>query len=609
MLKLLTRFSTYTLLVALSISVVAEFYSIVGLTSIFAAAVIPTVIMGVVLGLGKLTATVWLKLNWDRAPLSYKLYLIPAIVVLMFLTSMGIFGFLSKAHSDQSLVSGDVQSKIAIYDEKIKTERENIETNRRALKQMDDAVDQVMGRSQDEKGADKAVQIRRSQQKERTRLLADITTAQQKIAVLNEERAPIAAEVRKVEAEVGPIKYIAALIYGDTTDTNLLESAVRWVIIIIVAVFDPLALMLLLAAQQSFRWERQQDEEEQQRLLDEQLNREELELEQQRFNEQLRLEEQRLAEQQEIETANELIAEVEREVPEVIIPEPEIDLVAEANELLAELEPEVAEVILPVEPAYEPDDGPLSAEQLRQIKELAQQPVVKEESDPTIECHKCGTELINAPGIGPFCPNKECDVLDGPFNDLEPIEFTYIPPEPVVITEEPVVEVVEEPTVDMDMIVSSDEITVDTIIAAAAVSDIETEDVTKEKVLFGQNGEQYVVFEGKKMSIENLKSIRPDLVLPSNGVVPNKIDFGSAFPNLSLAGDTYIRTDVIPHRVYKFNGTKWMNVDKDQNTTYLTHVPYLRFLIQKLEQNEYDAERLTYAEQDEIEAYILHKKK
>ena len=130
----------------------------------------------------------------------------------MLITSMGIFGFLSKAHSDQSMVSGDVQAKIALYDEKIKIERENIDANRKALKQMDEAVDQVMGRSQDEKGADKAVNIRRAQQKERGRLLADIAEAQKKITALNEQRAPIAAEVRKVEAEVGPIKYIAALI-------------------------------------------------------------------------------------------------------------------------------------------------------------------------------------------------------------------------------------------------------------------------------------------------------------------------------------------------------------------------------------------------------------
>jgi hypothetical protein len=247
-------FGYFTLFVALMISAVAEFYSIAGLTAIFSAAFWPVVIMGVCLGVGKVTAAVWLKLNWERANWTYKLYLVPAVAFLMLLTSMGIFGFLSKAHSDQSMVSGDSMAKVAIYDEKIKTEKENIDANRKALKQMDEAVDQVMGRSSDEKGAEKAVAIRRAQQKERGRLAQDIAEAQKRIATINEERAPLAAEFRKVEAEVGPIKYIAALIYDDNPDANVLEKAVRLVIILIVAVFDPLALVLILAAQQSLRW-------------------------------------------------------------------------------------------------------------------------------------------------------------------------------------------------------------------------------------------------------------------------------------------------------------------------------------------------------------------
>jgi len=236
----------------LFLSLVAEYYSILGLTAIFSAAVIPVVIMGIALGLGKIAATLWLKQNWSIAPWSMRIYLFTAIIVLMIVTSMGIFGFLSKAHSDQSLVSGDVLAKISIYDEKIKTEKENIETNRKALKQMDEAVDQVMGRSSSETGADKAVAIRRSQQKERGRLQQDIAQSQQTIAALNEQRAPIAAEVRKVEAEVGPIKYIAAFVYGDT-DQTILEKAVTWVIVILIVVFDPMAVILLLASQISFQ--------------------------------------------------------------------------------------------------------------------------------------------------------------------------------------------------------------------------------------------------------------------------------------------------------------------------------------------------------------------
>jgi hypothetical protein len=249
------------LLSGLTVSAVAIYYSVAGLVAIFSAAVIPIIVMGVALEISKLAGTVWLKQNWTRAPNFIKGYLLAAIAILMLITSMGIFGFLSKAHSDQSLVSGDVQSRIAIYDEKIRTAKDNIDANRKALKQMDEAVDQVMGRSSDEKGADKAVAIRRAQQKERIRLQSEIASEQKTIATLSEERAPIAAEVRKVEAEVGPIKYIASFIYGSNPDANVLEKAVTWVIIIIVVVFDPLAVILLLASQYSFQWFRKQEED------------------------------------------------------------------------------------------------------------------------------------------------------------------------------------------------------------------------------------------------------------------------------------------------------------------------------------------------------------
>jgi hypothetical protein len=256
-----------TLLTGLAISAVAIYYSVIGLAAIFSAAVIPIIVMGTILELSKLVTAWWLKSNWERAPVLLKSYMLVAVFVLMVITSMGIFGFLSKAHTDQNLISGDVVAKVAIYDEKIKTEKDNIEANRKALKQLDEAVDQVMGRSSDEKGAERAVQIRRSQQKERNRLLSDIEQSQKRISVLNEERAPIATEVRKVEAEVGPIKYIAKLIYGDNPDANILEKAVTWVIITIVFVFDPLAVLLLLASQMSFQWSRQEKGERKDELV------------------------------------------------------------------------------------------------------------------------------------------------------------------------------------------------------------------------------------------------------------------------------------------------------------------------------------------------------
>ncbi len=307
------------LLTGLTISAVAIYYSVVGLAAIFSAAVIPIYIMGSALEVAKLVCASWLKANWERAPALLKTYMSIAVVVLMLITSMGIFGFLSKAHNDQNLVSGDVQSKIAVYDEKIKTAKENIDANRKALKQMDEAVDQSMARSTTETGADKAVAIRRSQQKERQRLQAEIAAEQKTISKLSEERAPIAAEVRKVEAEVGPIKYIASFIYGDNPDANVLEKAVTWVIILIVIVFDPLAVIMLLAAQMTFAWHRGKDS---------------------------------LAEEDHLlhETVPLYVADVgEKPTQEEIA-------------------------------AYEKDDGPLTTDQIEQIKETANVPVDEQET-------------------------------------------------------------------------------------------------------------------------------------------------------------------------------------------------------------------------------------
>jgi hypothetical protein len=247
------------LLTGLTISAVAIYYSVVGLAAIFSAAVIPIYIMGTTLEVAKLVCASWLKANWERAPRFMKYYMSISVVVLMIITSMGIFGFLSKAHTDQNLVSGDVQSKIAVYDEKIKTERDNIDAAKKALSQMDAQVDQMLGRTDTDRGAERAVQIRRNQAKERAALQADIAKAQKNISQLQAERSPIAAEVRKVEAEVGPLKYIAKFIYGDKgADVNMLEKAVTWVIILIVIVFDPLAVIMLLAAQMTFQWHREQ---------------------------------------------------------------------------------------------------------------------------------------------------------------------------------------------------------------------------------------------------------------------------------------------------------------------------------------------------------------
>jgi hypothetical protein len=238
---------------AIALSACAAYYSIAGLVTIFSAAAIPIMIMGSSLEVAKLVLASWLYRNWNGVPKLLKSYYVFAVVILMTLTSLGIFGFLSKAHSDQSLISGDVLAKVAVYDEKIKILKENIDANRKALKQLDEQVDQVMGRSDSEKGAERSIFIRKSQQSERNSLQKQIEANQKEINSINESNAPLRAQVRKVEAEVGPIKYIAALIYGNAIDQNLLESAVRIVIIMIVIVFDPLAVLMLIGANWSLK--------------------------------------------------------------------------------------------------------------------------------------------------------------------------------------------------------------------------------------------------------------------------------------------------------------------------------------------------------------------
>lgn len=235
------------LVTGLILSVVAGYFSIIGLATIFPGSFWPVVLMGASLELGKVVGASWLYRNWVFAPTTIKYYLTTAIVILSFITSLGTFGYLSKAHIEQGASTSDTAAKVSILDEKIKSSKDNIDVNRKALKQLDEVVDQTMVRSSSEQGAERANQIRKGQAKERTRLLQEIETEQKKISQLVEERSPIAAELRRTEVEVGPVKYVASFLYGETSQI-ILEKSVTWIIILIVIVFDPLALCLIIAA-------------------------------------------------------------------------------------------------------------------------------------------------------------------------------------------------------------------------------------------------------------------------------------------------------------------------------------------------------------------------
>lgn len=236
-------------LTAISLSVVAAWYAISGLVAIFAAAVVPIMIMGSLLEASKLVVASWLYRSWNDIPRLMKTYFTVALLILMMLTSMGIFGYLSKAHLDQAVPTGDVAAKVQIIDEKIVIETEVIAQYRKDLEVLNAQIDKF-----NELGAvTKGVKAREAQKAERDIIFSKIEEGQNKITSLREERAPLQTEMRKVEAEVGPLKYIAAVIYGESADQTLLESAVRIVIMMIVFVFDPLAVLMLIAANWSLK--------------------------------------------------------------------------------------------------------------------------------------------------------------------------------------------------------------------------------------------------------------------------------------------------------------------------------------------------------------------
>lgn len=227
------------LIVAIALSAIAAYYSIMGLAAIFAAAVIPIVIMGTALEIAKLVSASWVYRNWNTAPATIRYYLATAVVVLMFITSMGTFGYLSKAHIDQTMVGSDNTVQLQVIDDQIKSEQRRIDNAQRSLSALDRLVDQS--------DTESAIKLRNSQRRERARLLAEISAASTTIQNLNVQAAPLRKELKQIVAEVGPIKYIADLIYGESSQDTL-EKAVRAVIILIVVVFDPLAVVMLLAA-------------------------------------------------------------------------------------------------------------------------------------------------------------------------------------------------------------------------------------------------------------------------------------------------------------------------------------------------------------------------
>jgi hypothetical protein len=346
---------------------------------------------------------------------------------------------------------------------------------------MDEAVDQVMGRSSDEKGAEKAVGIRRSQQKERQRLQSEIAAEQKTIAALSEERAPLAAEFRKVEAEVGPIKYIAALVYDDNPDANVLEKAVRLVIIMIVLVFDPLALTLILAANKQFEWARQG-----------------------------------------------------------------------------------AGGFVHDEPKYEPDDGPLTEQQIEQIQASAEPP---EDNRPWNERYPYLARPFD------HFQNLKPMVATDPAKE-DQAAMAIRPPEEI-----PGVEI--RPWTDNEI---------------EALNQIDEDEIDKEAIRKWKLDHPDDTIKAQRTKLARGQIDR----LPWHDPIYTQSSFGNQFPPNPGRGDTFVKTDRMPPQLYKFNGDEWIIIDKNSTDNYTYDTAYIDHLIDKIATGEYDPDLLSDIEREQV---------
>ena len=727
------------LFVALALSGIAAYYSIIGLTAIFAAAVIPIIVMGGILEVAKLACTVWLHQNWNRARWVMKAYLVPAVAVLMFITSMGIFGFLSKSHIEQSAMGTEQIEQVKVIDDKLlraqaKVERWNAEigrlnrgetsgridglitreqeridkANKRIQPQIDAENSKVkglrlqadkeiaqqnkrLGDAQKRTSADIAIaekrlaqldkdvaaytsqgtttggvftadvdnvkkgnQLRASQKPERDALEKAIAKAKQseigvaskvqreitninkrlaeqikvvdanvakirtgitktidsananiakytleagssnknvdvrikelelnieniqpQIDGLREEKFVFEKQYRQFEAEVGPVKYIAQLIYGDNPDQNLLEAAVRWVIILIVAVFDPLAIMMLLAATETFAWRRQDKE-----------------------------------------TAVETVTTMPSPLP-----------VEEDKE---EPEQEVAKEPEPDQPV---EDGPADEEpDETRSEDKSDGGENRVDIEEHIEDPKPLERTLHVEHI--VLPDPDMDAIKSPQQVI--YEDEYVPNQEIeeeVITEQVEVDVPVEKTANIynwqEHLTQEDAVVVND---GRQDEPIYPEEPTEEEI----NEVEEDIFEWKEEDEDDptkrarriWKRLNPDDTMKNQeqmfarreiDVLPweqyidqpeEKLEqfaqstFGDTFPTHPIKGDTYVKTDVFPSTLHKFNGDVWIQVDKETSGSYVYNDMYIQHLIEKLGSGEYDPELLNNAERAAIEEQL-----
>lgn len=248
------RISTLLFACAIGLSAIAAYYSIVGLATIFSSAYVPVIIMAGMLEISKLVVASWLYQKWHVVSGPIKLYLTSAVIVLMLITSLGIFGFLSKAHVEQSLNNESIRLRIEQIDTQISGAQEIIRRYQSQLDQLDRSINIQL----DANRPTQALQARQRQQSERERIRQQLDGEQQKLTDLGQQRLAMRQQISELESEVGPIRYVAEF-FSASPGTVDLEKSVRWMIVVLILVFDPLAVLMLIAANMSYKKESLQE--------------------------------------------------------------------------------------------------------------------------------------------------------------------------------------------------------------------------------------------------------------------------------------------------------------------------------------------------------------
>jgi hypothetical protein len=499
---------------------------------------------------------------------------------------------------------------------------------------MDEAVDQVMGRSADEKGAEKAVAIRRGQSKERTRLLSEITAEQKTIAQLSEERAPFAADLRKVESEVGPIKYIAALIYGDEASKNMLEAAVRWVIILIVIVFDPLALTLILAANKQIEWAR---EGKGGWVHEEKPKEEEKPVEPEPVPEPV-VEETKEPEPEPVYCPKCSTQIVDAPGIGTICPNRECDVfdnvlgaleeVREAQEQ-KELEEFFVRGKLIARGLDADEDARVAEEANAALAEVdAEDPdleTVVEQAQELEAIEKERDELIEALiGVA-----AERDSVQQQLDTLA-VEYEKINNHlPNIESHRNEVQAqLEQALAEKTRLAQELEDAVTAMYASEGFLTVaeEEKEILRNRVgeLELQNTQQQQWIEQLEQDLREAVHIAhdkaqelaaaqqapvvevPQLQAVADADLAEGTDagFGTEFPKTQKKGDLFLRVDYLPSRLFKWNGTKWIEIDKSQTDRYAYDQAYIQLLVEKIQRGEYDPDDLNDTERNQVAAYL-----